>query len=541
MNRILPLGALGAVATALLVSGGNPEPAAAFAPADPAAGACTALTGLALANGKVVKAEEVAKGGMVSTKEGTPGLPAQAAFCRVYAVLTPTPRSEIKVEVWLPVTPAWNGKLLGAGNGGYGGSMLLPQLTMQGALGKGYATVGTDMGHVGTADTDGAWALNQPERIVDFGHRANHLASGVGKAVIAAYYGSAPRAAYFQGCSDGGREALMEAQRYPDDYDAIVAGAPANAWTRLMTAFMADDRAVFARPESAIPNAKLKLLQDAAIAQCDAKDGVKDGVLDDPRTCGFDPAVLQCKAGDNASCLTSGQVTAARALYRGPRDAKGKQFFPGYMPGAEAVPGAWDTWLTGPKAQHGIFAGEFFRNMVYSNPGWQNASFNLARDYAAARRLASVLDSDNPDISAVPQGAAASCSSITAGTTPRSRPSNTHRLLSSAVQQRRGGTQARALRRACSWSPACRTASPAPAPTCLDALGTLDGWRQGGPAPETITATKYDSDLSGYLGFPAKPVRTRPLVRLSQGRALDRQAARPTRRRTSRCVAPPRS
>ncbi|MBQ1498575.1 MAG: tannase/feruloyl esterase family alpha/beta hydrolase [Sphingomonas sp.] len=503
MNRIAHLGALGAVATALLVSGGAPEPLAATTPS----GACTALAGLALADGKVVKAEEVAKGGMVNTKEGTPGLPAQAAFCRVYAVLAPTPRSEIKVEVWLPAPAAWNGKLLGAGNGGYGGSMLLPQLTMQGALGKGYATVGTDMGHVGTADTDAKWALHQPERIVDFGHRANHLASGAGKAVIAAYYGNAPKASYFQGCSDGGREALMEAQRYPEDYDAIVAGAPANAWSRLMTSFMATDRAVFARPETLIPNEKLKLLQDAALAQCDAKDGVKDGVLDDPRQCGFDPAALQCKAGDGPSCLTAGQVTAARSLYRGTFDAKGRKFFPGYMPGAEAVPGAWDLWLTGPKAQHGIFASEFFRNMVYSDPEWQPASFDLARDYAAARRLAPVLDSDNPDIGPFLKRGGKLI--LYHGWNDAAiAPENTIDYYQ-AVQKRAGAAAKDSVR--LFMVPGMSHCLAGPGPNVLDTLGTIDKWRQGGPAPETMIATKYDNDLFGYLGFPAKPVRTRPL------------------------------
>jgi len=507
MNRIVHAGALGAAA-ALLVSVGKPEPVAASASAQSDPDRCVAIAGLALADGKVVKTEPVAKGGMVATKEGTPGLPSQAGFCRVYAELSPTPRSKIKVEVWLPLAGAWNGKLLGAGNGGYGGSMLLPQLTMQGALAKGYATVGTDMGHVGTADTDGRWALNEPDRIIDFGHRANHLASAVGKAVIAAYYGSAPKAAYFQGCSDGGREALMEAQRYPEDYDAIVAGAPANRWTRLMTAFMADDRAVFARPESAIPNAKLKLLQDAALAQCDVKDGVKDGVLDDPRQCRFDPAVLQCKPGqDLGSCLTAPQVAAARALYRGVRNAAGKPFFPGYMPGAEAVPGAWDLWLTGPKAQHGIFAGEFFRYMVHSNPDWQNAAFDLTRDYAAARRLAPVLDSDDPDIGAFLKRGGKLI--LYHGWNDAAIAPESTIDYYQAVRKRTGALAKDSVR--LFMAPGMSHCLAGPGPNSFDALGALDAWRQGGPAPEAMIATKYDNDLFGYLGFPAKPIRTRPL------------------------------
>jgi len=501
------VGTLGTLAALLLASGSNPAPVAATQPGTPAGGSCAALTGLTLADGKVVAAEEVAKGAMVTTKEGVPGLPSQVAFCRVRATLTPTPRSSIKVEVWLPLTAAWNGKLLGAGNGGYGGSMLLPQLTMQGALAKGYATVGTDMGHVGTADTDAKWALNAPERIVDFGHRANHLAAGTGRAVISAYYGNAPKAAYFQGCSDGGREALMEAQRYPEDYDAIIAGAPANAWTRMMAAFMRDDRAVFARPESAIPNAKLKLLQDAAIAQCDAKDGVKDGVLDDPRGCGFDPAVLQCKAGDEATCLTAGQVTAARALYRGALDAKGRPFFPGYMPGAEAVPGTWDVWLTGPKAQHGVFATEFYRYMVHSNPEWQPGAFDFARDYAAGRRLAPLLDSDSPDLSAFLKRGGKLI--LYHGWNDAAIPPENTIAYFEAVTKRLPAEARKSVR--LFMAPGMSHCLAGPGPNVFDALGTLDTWRQGGPAPETMIATKFDNDLFGYLGFPAKPLRTRPL------------------------------
>ncbi|WEK43411.1 MAG: tannase/feruloyl esterase family alpha/beta hydrolase [Candidatus Sphingomonas colombiensis] len=508
MNGISHFGALGTLAAILLTSSSNPASVVATAFADPMnGGSCTALTGLALAGGKVVAAEEVSRGEFVKTKDGVPGLPSRVAFCRIHAVLTPTPRSSIKVEVWLPVANVWNGKLLGAGNGGYGGSMLLPQFTMQGALAKGYATVGTDMGHVGSADTDASWALHQPERIADFGHRANHLAAGVARAVIAAYYRTAPKAAYFQGCSDGGREALMEAQRYPEDYDAIIAGAPANAWTRMMAAFMTDQRAVFARPESAIPGDKLKLLQDAALKQCDAKDGVKDGVLDDPRACGFDPSVLQCKADDGPSCLTADQVTTARALYRGTFDEKGRKFFPGYMPGAEAVSGAWDVWLTGAKAQHGVLATEFYRYMIYSNAEWQPASFNFARDYAASRRLAPMLDSENPDIGPFLKRGGKLI--LYHGWNDAAiAPENTVDYYH-AVSKRLPAAAKSSVR--LFMVPGMSHCMAGPGPNVFDALGTLDAWRRGGPAPETMIATKFDNDLFGYLGFTAKAIRTRPL------------------------------
>lgn len=535
MSKVAIVGALGALAGIAVAAWGS-GPANALPPADPPASACTALVGMAVPEGKVVATEDVTKGGMVSTQEGKPGLPSQAAFCRVKAVLTPTPGSSIKVEVWLPAASAWNGKMLGAGNGGYGGSLLLPQLTMQGALAKGYATVGTDMGHLGTADTDASWALNQPERIIDFGHRANHLAAAVGRAVIAAYLGGKPKAAYFQGCSDGGREALMEAERYPDDYDAIVAGAPANAWTRLMSAFMADDRAVFSSPASAIPNAKLPLLQSAAIAQCDAADGVKDGVIDDPRTCKFDPAALLCKAGDGPNCLTAPQVKAAQALYRGALDGKGRPFFPGYMPGAEAVPGAWDLWLTGPKAQHGIFATEFFRYMVYSNAGWSPASFNLDRDYAAANRLGPILNSDNPDIGAFLKRGGKLI--LYHGWNDAAiAPGNTIDFYK-AVVKRQPAAAASSVR--LFMIPGMSHCLAGPGPNVLDTLSSLDAWRQGGAAPASIVATKYDNDLFGYLGFPAKVVRTRPVCAYPQvarwtGKGSTDEAANFT------CVAPGRT
>ena len=196
--------------------------------ASAAAGAsCTALTGRALANGKIEAATPFTMGTTVDTGPGMPGLPAAAAFCRVQAVMTPVPGSTIKVEVWLPERAAWNGKLMGAGNGGFGANLGIPALLMRGAVGKGYAAVGSDMGHFGKSDVGASWALNAPGKIRDYGWRANHMAAQAAKQVIAAYYPAPLAASYFHGCSDGGRQALMEAQRFPDDYDAVIAGAPA--------------------------------------------------------------------------------------------------------------------------------------------------------------------------------------------------------------------------------------------------------------------------------------------------------------------------
>lgn len=497
---------------------------------------CAALTGMPLPNGRIDAAVPVAQGAMVSTGGEMPALPAMAGFCRVQAVLAPVAGSSIKVEMWLPERSVWNGKMLGAGNGGFGNNISIPALLMRGAVAKGYASVGSDMGHTATSDVKAEWALGAPERIKDFGWRANHLAADAAKRVIAAYYPAPLAASYFHGCSDGGREALMEAQRFPDDYDAIIAGAPAIPWTRMTSAFAANHLAAFGRPESSIPNAKLKLLQTASLAQCDKADGVADGVIDDPRSCKFDPVALQCKAGDAADCLTAPQVETARAIYRGPLGTDGKPFYHGFQPGAEAVAGTWDLWLTGPDSQHGKFATEFMRYMVHSDPNWQIANFDLARDYPLAKRLqGGNLDADNPDL----RGFFARGGKLLMyhGWQDAAIPPENSIAYFERVQ-RANPAQARASTRLF-MVPGMSHCLAGPGPNVFDALGALDSWRQGGPAPERIIATKFDNDLLGYLGFPAKPVRTRPLCAFPQvarwnGRGSTDDAA------NFSCVAPGR-
>ncbi|MET0245790.1 MAG: tannase/feruloyl esterase family alpha/beta hydrolase [Sphingomonas sp.] len=481
-----------------------PPPSAATARVE----GCAALAGLALANGKVDAAMPVARGAVVSTDAARPGLPALGAFCRVQATLSAGPGSSVKIEVWLPERAAWNGKLLGAGNGGFGDNLTIPSLLMRGGVGKGYAAVGSDMGHAAVADVKADWALNAPEKIKDFGWRANHLAAVAAKQVVGAYYAAPLAASYFHGCSDGGREALMEAQRFPDDYDAIIAGAPAIPWTRMTSAFAANHLAAHGRPESVIPNTKLKLLQAASLAQCDKADGVADGVIDDPRGCRFDPGVLQCRNGDGADCLTAPQVEAARAIYRGPVGPGGKPFYFGFQPGAEAVPGTWDLWLTGPNAQHGMFATEFMRNMVHSDPNWQIARFDLRRDYPLARRTqGATLDADNPDLRTFFRRGGKLL--MYHGWQDAAIPPENSIAYFERVQ-RASPAQARDSARLF-MVPGMSHCLAGPGPNIFDALGTLDGWRQGGPAPETMVATKFDNDLFAYLGFPAKPIRTRAL------------------------------
>jgi feruloyl esterase len=224
----------------------------------------------------------------------------------------------------------------------------------------------------------------------------------VAKEAIGAFYGDGPRRSYFAGCSDGGREALMEAQRYPSDYDGILAGAPANDWTHLLATAVWDSQALMLDPASHIPPQKIPLLATAANSACDASDGVRDGVLNDPRLCRFDPAVLLCKGAESAQCLTAPQVTALKKILDGPRDSRGRQVFPPYLPGAEDGPGGWVTWITGPapgKSLMFFFGDGYFSNMVYEKTDWDYRTFDLepALD-AAEARTACALNATDPDL-----------------------------------------------------------------------------------------------------------------------------------------------
>jgi hypothetical protein len=300
----------------------------------------------------------------------------------------------------------WNGKFQGIGNGGFAGT--IGYTALADAVAHGYAAASTDTGHEATGQTPNAeWALKHPEKIADFGYRAIHETAVTAKHVIAAFYGDAPQHSYFNSCSNGGRQALMEAERYPADYDGIIAGAPANYWTHLLASAASGVKATLSEAASYIPASKLPAIEAAALAQCDALDGVKDGVIENPMACHFDPSVLRCKGAESDACLTGPQLTALGSIYGGLKDAKGQQVFPGLSPGAEGEPGAWGSWVTGDapqKSQMYYFSTQFFENMVYDDPAWRFQSFDPDRDTKAADdKLAAVLNSTNPDLSAFRQ------------------------------------------------------------------------------------------------------------------------------------------
>jgi len=344
---------------------------------------CAALSKLTLPHVTITLAEPVAAGAL---KLAAGGMGPRAdysqlpAFCRVAATARPTADSDIRFEVWLP--DDWNGKYVGGGNGVWAGSIAYGDMTAP--LAARYATAASDLGHQGSP-MDGNFVVGHPEKLIDFGHRALHETTVAAKAIIQAYYAHATSRSLYVSCSTGGRVGLMESYRYPEDFDGISAMAPANPMTDLMIASIWTGYVAQKDEASRLPQAKLQLVHRAVLAVCDASDGVTDGIVSAPQRCGFDPASLQCKAGDAADCLTAGQVKAMQGVYDGPRNARtGKRIYPGFARGSEGQVGT----LTNGNEPFPV-ATTFMRGLVFENPKWDFRSFDYDKDVKRSRDIAS--------------------------------------------------------------------------------------------------------------------------------------------------------
>ncbi len=350
---------------------------------------CEALARLTLPATSISKAERMAAGSFAPPAGATiPDLP---ALCRVTGSIKPSSDSDIGFEVWLP-SESWNGKFEGFGNVGFGGSIPFAQMAV--AIRAGYATAASDTGHR-AGQADAGWGKH-PEKVVDFGYRAVHETADKAKALVSAFYATGPRRAYFNSCSAGGRQALMEAQRYPADYDGIIAGDPANYYTHLFSGVIWDVQAL-AEPGAYIPPSKLPAIQAATLAAC----GAADGIIDRPDRCRFDPGMLLCKGAESDVCLTPRQVTTLSKLYSGAVNSKDEQIFPGHLPGAENGPGGWIS-IIGPNLESSanyVAATNVFRNLVYNDPGWNFYSADLDRDVKLAdEKLGRILNATDPDL-----------------------------------------------------------------------------------------------------------------------------------------------
>lgn len=482
-----------------------------------AQGACEKLTQLKISSATITTAETVAAGSFVGPPAPFSGADLSALykslpeFCRVVAEAKPTSDSDIKMEVWLPVS-GWNGNLQGLGNGGFAG--LIDYLQLARGVKAGYAATATDAGHTGA---DAAWAIGHPEKVIDFGHRGIHEMTRVAKAVAEGFYSKPPRRSYFAGCSDGGREALMEVERYPDDYDGILAGAPANYWTRLLTSAAANTEALTEDTASFIPAAKIPTIAAAVNAACDEKDGVKDGILNDPRECKFDPATIQCKAGEKTDkCLTAGQVASLKKIYAGLKDSKGSVLFPGYLPGAEEGPGGWGQWITGraPGTSIMAFFGKgYFSDFVYEKPDWDFKSFNIDAGLRAAdEKTAAALNATDPDLTKF-KARGGKLILYHGWNDPAIPALNTVQYYESVVEKM-GRAETESFVRLY-MAPGVQHCGGGPGPDSFGGVGSsdpthsmnaaLEQWVEKGVAPETIIASKYAGQDRQHA------VMTRPL------------------------------
>jgi len=457
---------------------------------------CEALRTLSVPNTTLSVVERVAAGQFQPPIPDAPFQPptnyaALPNFCRVAGMLTPSADSQIGFELWLPET-AWNGKFMQAGNGGAAGSILYPALAD--ALLRGYAVTNTDTGHQGGGG-DFSWALGHPEKLTDYAYRAVHELTLAGRAITTARYGQAPDRSYWNGCSTGGRQGLMEAQRFPDDYDAIIAGAPANNWVPLMSFSIEVSRNMTGPNGLGID--KLGLLKEAALAQCDALDGVTDRVIGASAQCGFDPASLACGTADAGMCLNPTQVAAARRIYAGVVDRSGATLFPGTGPASEPL---WAAYAS-PQFEIGV---NYFRNVVAQEPSWDAADFDVDRDVARAEAAdAGATRATDPDLSAfiARGGKLLLYHGTTDGLIPYANSESYYRSVVSTLGEQKVASQVRFFP-----VPGMDHCAGGDGAFMIDWLDALERWDADNVAPDRLPASRP----------PGTEERTRPVCAYPQ-------------------------
>lgn len=484
--------------------------------------ACESLAGQRFGPAEILEARSKAAGSEFSMLGLFLGVPFNEvpASCRVSGTIRPSADSDIRFELWLPRD--WNGKLFASGNGGLAGN--IDTISLGIGLQRGYASLSTDTGHE-AKDTDGRWALGHPEKIVDYGHRGVHEAAVAAKATINAYYGKPPQRSYFNSCSNGGRQGLMEAQRYPEDYDGIIAGAPAFDPSGMVSTMAWNQQVLRREPGAMLKKAKLPAIEAAVLKSCDAIDGLADGVVDDPRNCRFDPAVLLCKGRESDDCLTATQVESLRLIYAGPGGSHLGQPHRGSEPGGE-MGRNWSDWVTGSwrhdAAQYG-FSNAFFQNLVYSDPEWDNSRFDFQRDRRVMQeRLGAILDAVDPDLSRF-QARGGKLILYHGWSDAALAPRRTVDYYES-VRAKLGAKRSDGFMRLY-MAPGVQHCAGGPGPNAFGQYGpgggqdpksnlpaALEAWVEQGVAPGPIVASKYENDIKGVLAPHRTGLkRTRPL------------------------------
>ena len=438
---------------------------------------CDAVAKLALTNTAITSARWVEEGPMAG--EGAGGGAQRAntpptilpAHCRVAIVMKPSADSQIEAEVWLPAE--WNGKFEAVGNGGWAGSISYPAMAR--ALQEGYATASTDTGHKGG---NASFAIGHPDKLIDFGYRAIHEMTVQSKAIVTSFYKRAARLSYWNGCSTGGRQALMSAQRYPDDFDAILAGAPANNHTRMGISRLQVSVPTARDAASAVPRSKLAMVTDAVLKACDGADGVKDGFLNDPRACKFDVASLQCTGADNESCLTAPQVTTMKSAYASVKLPNGELVFPGKEVGSET---GWGM-VSGTPDALSVTAVQ----IAHNDAAWDPKTFDLAKDLTLTlEKVGSVVAAVDPNLRAF-KARGGKLLLYHGWNDGLISPANTVNYLEDVNKAM--GRQDDFVR--LFMVPGMGHCSGGAGPDQVNWMGALERWRESGKAPERIEASR---------------------------------------------------
>jgi hypothetical protein len=458
---------------------------------------CRSLVGVTFGDASIVRSDDVIPpstiGSEGSGRQG--GVSVKAPFCRVQGIIKPSVDSDIKFEVWLPPAPGWNGNYQGVGNGGFAG--ILPYPAMNRALEAGYAVSATDTGHTDSTgeQRDTRWALGHPEKFIDYAWRAIHETSVASKAIVQAYYSKAPAYAYFVGCSTGGRQALTEAQRFPTDYNGIIAGAPGQHMNPLMTLDLSIAQAAAASPDGWLSPAKLALLNAAVLQACNAMGGV----LDDPRECRFDPSRLRCRPGQTRACLSLSDVTLVHLIYSGLKNAAGQQVYPGFARGGEL---SWN-WAVGSRLQQ--LATGYFGDIVIGKPNWDFRSLSPAEALRLAREsIGATLDALDPDLRPF-RAAGGKLLEYHGWSDPRISPLGSIHYYESVASTLGGIEHVRPFYRLF-MAPGMEHCASGPGPNAVggayglpapsrdpehDVVAALAHWVEDGVTPERITATLY--------------------------------------------------
>jgi feruloyl esterase len=473
------------------------------------AATCESLTGLKLPDTTILTATSQAAGTFAPPRpNGAAGRPVATAFCRVTGSIKPTSDSDIRFEVWLPLT-GWTGRYESVGNGGYAGAISYND--MLSPIAAGSAVASTDDGHESRPNTDTAWAVGHPEKVIDFAYRAVHLTAVVGKAVTEAFYGKKASYNYFIGCSTGGREAQNEAQRYPDDFDGISAGDPAANWSNEHSADASNMKTFVASEAGYISQDQLQKLGQAVIDQCDEVDGVKDGLINDPRMCKIDRSKLP---------LTAAQVKTYDAMIAGTHTSKGELVFPGMPYSSEGV--GWGQYFAGPsfaeapaKARRAEMANNTFTNLVYHDPNWTFLNYDPDKSPVDIRKaMGSLMDAMNPSYAGF-KAHGGKLISYHGWADSDISPFTTVNFYNATIKAQGGLDKTQAFYRLF-MVPGMGHCGGGPGPNAFgqyggtgdadhDVVAALEQWVEKGIAPTRIVATRYSDPER------TKPTMTRPL------------------------------